>query len=169
MPDAPFDGLIAPLAEAPPVDPLRSDRALEGGEGETLETANSLVENRNNRSKEAETKPPIYRAVGCMYATYRPDAENFRFGSLLTPDGQSFPATLHGWLLKQLGLRYPDRLENMAVFNEPQVWSVYPRTTNEQPLSLTIKKLNKTPDPQTLDNWVDRFTVVGEGYSRYAA
>jgi len=98
--------------------------------------------------------PITYSARGKICGIYRPSAENFLQGILLTDDGLKIPAKLTNDVAKTLKA-------NRRLLTVAQIWKCYPRTN---PLLVELVKLKS--EAQTIQELkrkgVNKFRVAGQ-------
>jgi hypothetical protein len=103
--------------------------------------------------------PVVYSARGKVCGIYRPSAENFLRGMLVTEDGLEIPAEIARDVLIKLRA-------NRELLKVSQVWKCYPRT-NPPRVELVKLKSEAKAAQELKRKGVDRFRVVGrvEGVS----
>jgi len=106
--------------------------------------------------------PTTYRAVGIVKGEYLPGQDNLKFGSLLTPDGISYPAMFIGKELKITSGKFSG-IQNWVVWPKMQKGSSKLRFHIIRPHKTIYNKLPETLATELSDYFSIRGVVDWQG------
>ncbi len=114
----------------------------------------------SNQIPESKALPQaIYTAVGRVAGTYQPSRENFHSGVFVTADGLSIPAKMTGRLRSHLEKKDKEYANQLDLFQQLHLWTVYPKT---EPLRFDLVVMKPlSPESIGVPN-ADEFKMVGE-------